>query len=52
MGLGSQTHNSAFGNPFSPCGVAILHEGQYYIAVLNEGALDGVRITRLKWARP
>ena len=27
----------------------ILHEGQYYIAALNEGALDGIRIARLKW---
>ena len=30
----------------------ILHEGQYYIAALNEGALDGIRIARLKWVRP
>lgn len=27
----------------------ILHEGQYYIAALNEGALDGIRIARLRW---
>ena len=27
----------------------IRHEGQYYIAALNEGALDGIRIARLKW---
>jgi hypothetical protein len=30
----------------------ILHDGQYYIAALNEGALDGIRIARLKWANP
>jgi hypothetical protein len=30
----------------------ILHEGQYYIAAINEGALDGIRIARLKWAKP
>ena len=30
----------------------ILHEGQYYIAALNEGALDGIRIARLKWVKP
>ena len=29
----------------------IHHEGQYYIAALNEGALDGIRIARLTWAR-
>jgi hypothetical protein len=29
----------------------ILHEGQYYIAALNEGALNGIRIAKLKWAR-
>ncbi len=28
----------------------ILYEGQYYIAALNEGALDGIRIARLKWS--
>jgi hypothetical protein len=28
----------------------IRHEGQYYIAALNEGALDGIRLARLKWA--
>jgi len=27
----------------------ILHEGRYYIAALNEGRLDGIRIARLKW---
>jgi len=27
----------------------ILHEGQYYLAALNEGALDGIRIAKLKW---
>jgi hypothetical protein len=30
----------------------ILHEGQYYIAALNEGALDGIRIARLRWTSP
>jgi len=30
----------------------ILHEGQYYIAALNEGALNGIRIARLTWTRP
>lgn len=30
----------------------ILHEGRYYIAALNEGALDGIRIAKLKWAVP
>jgi hypothetical protein len=30
----------------------ILHEGRYYIAALNEGALDGIRIARLKWTSP
>lgn len=30
----------------------ILHEGRYYIAALNEGALDGIRIARLKWGSP
>lgn len=29
----------------------IHHEGQYYIAALNEGALDGIRIARLTWAK-
>ncbi|MEN6425386.1 MAG: hypothetical protein ABFE13_08485 [Phycisphaerales bacterium] len=29
----------------------VLHEGQYYIAALNEGALDGIRIARLRWVR-
>ena len=29
----------------------LLHEGRYYIAALNEGALDGIRIARLKWVR-
>lgn len=29
----------------------VLHEGQYYIAALNEGALDGIRIARLSWVR-
>ena len=27
----------------------IHHEGRYYIAALNEGRLDGIRIARLKW---
>lgn len=27
----------------------ILHKGRYYIAALNTGALDGIRIARLKW---
>jgi hypothetical protein len=30
----------------------ILHEGRYYIAALNEGALDGIRVARLKWTKP
>ncbi len=30
----------------------ILHEGRYYIAALNEGALDGIRIARLRWVKP
>jgi hypothetical protein len=30
----------------------ILHDGQYYIAALNKSALDGIRIARLKWAKP
>jgi hypothetical protein len=29
----------------------IRHEGQYYLAALNEGALDGIRIAKLKWVR-
>jgi len=29
----------------------ILHEGQYYIAALDEGALDGIRIAKLNWAK-
>jgi len=29
----------------------ILHEGQYYLAALNEGALDGIRIAKLNWIR-
>lgn len=29
----------------------ILHDGQYYVAALNEGTLDGIRIARLKWTR-
>jgi hypothetical protein len=29
----------------------IHYEGQYYLAALNEGALDGIRLARLKWAR-
>ena len=28
----------------------ILHEGQYYLAALNEGSLNGIRIAKLKWA--
>ena len=28
----------------------VLDEGQYYIAALNEGALNGIRIARLKWS--
>ena len=27
----------------------VLHEGQYYVAALNEGTLDGIRVARLKW---
>jgi len=30
----------------------IRNEGQHYIAALNEGALDGIRIARLRWVRP
>jgi len=30
----------------------IVHEGRYYVAALNEGALDGIRIARLKWVAP
>jgi hypothetical protein len=29
----------------------IYHEGRYYIAALNEGALDGIRIARLTWSK-
>jgi len=29
----------------------VLHEDQYYIAALNEDALDGIRIAKLKWVR-
>jgi hypothetical protein len=29
----------------------IFHKGQYYIAALNQGALDGIRIAKLKWAQ-
>lgn len=28
----------------------IRHDGQYYIAALNEGALNGIRIAKLRWA--
>ncbi len=27
----------------------IYHKGRYYIAALNQGALDGIRIAKLKW---
>lgn len=27
----------------------IYYQGQYYIAVLNEGVLDGIRVARLRW---
>jgi hypothetical protein len=30
----------------------VLHEGDYYIAALNEGALDGIRVAPLKWSSP
>ena len=30
----------------------ILDDGQYYIAALNEGALNGIRIAKLEWAIP
>jgi hypothetical protein len=30
----------------------ILHEGQYYLAALNEGALNGIRIAKLRWVKP
>jgi hypothetical protein len=29
----------------------IFYKGRYYIAALNQGALDGVRIARLKWVK-
>lgn len=29
----------------------VLHQGRYYIAALNQGALDGIRIAELKWGR-
>jgi hypothetical protein len=29
----------------------ILHQGRYYIASLNDGALDGIRVARLRWVR-
>jgi hypothetical protein len=29
----------------------IYYKGQYYIAALNEGALDGIRIAKLKWIK-
>ncbi|UCG57605.1 MAG: hypothetical protein JSU70_22405 [Phycisphaerales bacterium] len=29
----------------------ILYKGRYYIAALNTGALDGIRIARLKWVK-
>jgi hypothetical protein len=29
----------------------ILREGQCYIAALNEGALDGIHIAKLKWPK-
>jgi hypothetical protein len=29
----------------------IYHEGRYYIAALNEGVLDGIRIARLTWVK-
>jgi hypothetical protein len=29
----------------------ILHEGQYYIAALNEDALNGIRIAKLRWVK-
>jgi len=29
----------------------IHYKGQYYIAALNEGALDGIRIARLNWVK-
>ncbi len=29
----------------------IYHEGQFYIAALNAGALDGIRIAKLKWVK-
>ena len=30
----------------------IYYDGQWYVAALNEGALNGIRIARLEWARP
>ena len=29
----------------------IYYEGQYYVAALNHGALDGIRIAKLKWVK-
>jgi len=29
----------------------VYYQGQYYIAALNQGALDGIRIARLKWVK-
>jgi hypothetical protein len=29
----------------------VLHQGQYYIAALNQGALNGVRIAKLQWVK-
>jgi hypothetical protein len=29
----------------------VLYKGDYYIAALNEGALDGIRIAKLKWVK-
>ena len=29
----------------------IYYQGQYYIAALNQGALDGIRIAKLKWVK-
>ncbi len=29
----------------------ISYKGQYYIAALNQGVLDGIRIAKLKWAK-
>jgi len=29
----------------------VLYKSQYYIAALNQGALDSIRIAKIKWAK-